>query len=77
MEASYGITALSTNGYPIEVMNEVNVNWLCRICNVTLNNPAQLFWLQTLQRMFRTQNEDHLMNQHEIPPARSTSIATD
>src|SRR6218665_4161075 len=43
MEASYGITALSPKGYPIEIFSEVNAKYLCSICNLTLKNPVQSF----------------------------------
>ena len=44
MEKGYGITALSPNDNPIEVVrvdNVVYVKYLCGICIVRVNNPVQ------------------------------------
>lgn len=70
MEASYGIAALSTTGYCIEVYSEVKVKLFCALANATLSNPAERYLGTESARMARTQNDGHVIKHHEIQPLR-------
>src|SRR6218665_1278781 len=75
MEASYGITALSPNGYPIEVMNEISAKIALPHLQCDIEQPcSDLFWSQMLQRMFRTQNENQQEIQHHASMEASYGI---